>query len=103
MIAVLVLGDVETFHGAVVRARRHDRDFALERHEGFEDAGLAADVASASGAPTSANAAVRMPSPLTKFFSTRRSCVIASTCGSGSTGTRAARKVAVSAGTFSNS
>ena len=45
MIAVLVLGDVETFDRAVMRARRDHRDFALERHEGFEDAGLAADVA----------------------------------------------------------
>ena len=45
VIAVLVLGDVETFHRAVVGARRHHRDLALERHEGFEDAGLAADVA----------------------------------------------------------
>ena len=38
-----------------------------------------------------------------KFFSVSRSWVIASTCGSGSTDLRADRKVAVSAGTFSNS
>ena len=38
-----------------------------------------------------------------KFFSVSRSCVIASTCGSGRTDVRADRKVAVCAGTFSNS
>ena len=45
MVAVLVLGDVEAFDGAVVAARRDHRHLALERHERFEDAGLAADLA----------------------------------------------------------
>ena len=45
MIAVLVLGHVETFDRAVVAARGDDRNFALERHESFKDAGLAADLA----------------------------------------------------------
>src|SRR5271168_1548575 len=45
MIAMLVLGYVETFDGAVRSARGNDRDFACKRHESFEDAGLAADVA----------------------------------------------------------
>ena len=45
MIAVLVLGDVEAFDSAIVAARGDDGDFALERHESFEDAGLAADLA----------------------------------------------------------
>ena len=45
MVAVLVLGHVETCDGAIVGARGNNRNFALERHEGFENAGLAADLA----------------------------------------------------------
>ena len=45
MIAVFILGDVETFDGAVVPTRGDDGHLPLERHEGFEDAGLAADLA----------------------------------------------------------
>src|ERR1051326_9591418 len=45
MVAVLVLGDVEAFDAAVGAARGDHRDLALERHKGFEDAGLGADLA----------------------------------------------------------
>ncbi len=45
MILVFVLGNIEAFDQAVVAARGDDRDFAFERHERFEDTGLAADVA----------------------------------------------------------
>ena len=45
VIAVLVLGDIEAFDLAVLATRGDDRHFPLERHEGFEDAGLAADLA----------------------------------------------------------
>src|SRR5580704_9356112 len=45
VIAVLVLGHIKTFNPAVPATRRDDRNLALERHEGFQDAGLAADVA----------------------------------------------------------
>ena len=45
MIAVLVLGHIETLDSAVVAARGDHRYFALERHERFKDAGLATDVA----------------------------------------------------------
>src|ERR1700730_13265122 len=45
MSAVLVLGDVETFDTTIMSARGDDRHFAREWHEGFEDAGLAADLA----------------------------------------------------------
>ena len=48
-------------------------------------------------------AAVSIPSPCTNCFSTRRSCVSASTRGLGRTGLRSARNCAVRAGTFSNS
>ena len=56
-----------------------------------------------SGVSTAANFAVPIPRLFTNSFSVSRSCVIASTFGSGSTGLRADRNVAVSAGTFSNS
>ena len=42
---MLVLGHVITFDRAVLPARGDDGDFALERHEGLENAGLAADFA----------------------------------------------------------
>ena len=124
------------------RARRHDRNLALERHEGFEDLRLAAElveqrdriaavadhhlalavVAEAArlqhrgladrgqrgGQPLGRIdrgeiAPCRCRATVTNSFSISRSCVVASTFGSGSTGLRAERNVAVSAGTFSNS
>jgi len=42
---VLVLGNVEAFHRAVMTARRNDRHFPLERHKGLQNARLAADLA----------------------------------------------------------
>src|SRR5260370_36972496 len=42
------------------------------------------------GEGISAKAAVGMPRSATKFFSTRRSCVVARMAGAGETGTRAA-------------
>src|SRR5262245_23342570 len=45
MVAVFVLGDVETFDLAAARARGDHRDLAFERDEGFEDCRLAADIA----------------------------------------------------------
>ena len=48
-------------------------------------------------------AAVRPPSPATKFFSVRRSCAISSPSTPGRTATWPERKRTVSTGTFSNS
>src|SRR5690348_306658 len=45
MVAMLVLGDVETFDDAGLAARRDNRNLALERYERFEDAGLSAGLA----------------------------------------------------------
>src|ERR1700677_1617016 len=45
MIAVLVLGDVETRDGSIVATRGDDGNFALERHKGLENTRLAADLA----------------------------------------------------------
>ena len=64
---------------------------------------MASADASMLGESTAAKPAVPMPSDVTNSFSISRSCVVASTFGSGSTGLRAERNVAVSAGTFSNS
>ncbi|CKX39665.1 Uncharacterised protein [Mycobacterium tuberculosis] len=44
-----------------------------------------------------------IPSLLTKFFSASLSCTVSSTFGSGSTGRRADRIIAVDEGMFSNS
>ena len=44
VIAMLVLGEVEAFDGAVGGAGGDHRYFADERHKGFEDRGLSADV-----------------------------------------------------------
>src|SRR5438034_7143468 len=45
MVAVLILGHVEAFHLAGRPAGRDHRDFALERHESFQDARLPARLA----------------------------------------------------------
>ena len=41
---MLVLDHVEAFDRAVAPARRHHRNLALERHEGFEDLRLSAEI-----------------------------------------------------------
>ena len=46
---MLVLGHVETFDPAVMAARGHHGDLALERNERLDDRGLAADRAPGRG------------------------------------------------------
>jgi hypothetical protein len=41
---MLVFGDVETFDMAVGAACSDDRDLAFERHEGFKDRGIGAEI-----------------------------------------------------------
>ena len=51
---MLVLDHVEAFDRAVAPARRHHRNLALERHEGFEDLRLPAElVEHRAGSPPS--------------------------------------------------